>query len=150
MMPGPGPPEKIGFEVPIYTYHIDFARHVSNIAYVQWMEIGRIKLLEAVGMPVHEIYAAGIAPILIETQIAYKQPLYLGDTVRVELWLSELGNASAWMEFRFYGKSGTLAASGRQKGAFVSTETLRPMRLKPEQRQAFERFLDPAGRREQA
>ena len=147
--PRGGPPEKISFEVPIYTYQIDFARHVSNIVFVQWMEVGRIKLLEAVGLPVHEIYATGLAPILIETQIAYKQPLYLGDTVRVEVWLSELGNASAWIEFRFYGSSGALAASGRQKGAFVSTETLRPMRLGPEQRQAFERFLDSGASRDQ-
>jgi len=139
--PAKEPPEKLRFEVPIYTYNIDFARHVSNIAYVQWMEIGRIKLLEAIGMPVAEIYRAGVAPILIETQIVYKQPLYLGDTVSVEVWVSELGHASAWMEFRFYGKAGALAAVGRQKGTFVGTETLRPLRLKPDQRRAFERFL---------
>ena len=43
---------KVVFDQEIYTFHIDFAGHVSNIVYVQWMEIGRLKLLEAVGLPV--------------------------------------------------------------------------------------------------
>lgn len=26
----------------LYTFHIDFAGHVSNVVYVKWMEIGRL------------------------------------------------------------------------------------------------------------
>ncbi len=65
------------------------------------MEIGRLKLLEAVGLPVQRADAAGFAPVLVETQIAYKHPLYIDDTARAEVWLSELAKASAWIEFRF-------------------------------------------------
>ena len=134
-------PQKIAFSLPIYTYQIDFNRHVSNIVYIEWMEIGRLKLLEAVGLPVQQAAAAGLAAVLVETQIVYKQPLSLGDTVQAEVWLSEVGKASAWIEFRFYNNAGTLVAAGRQKGVFVSSETARPVRLPPDQRQAFERYL---------
>lgn len=134
---------KITFEERIHTFHIDFNRHVSNIAYIQWMEIGRLRLLEAAGLPVYEIEKAGFLPVLVETQIAYRQPLYMGDSVRIEMWISELTNASAWMEFRFYNGSGALAASGRQRGVFVRTDTNRPVRLSAAQRAVFETFFAP-------
>ena len=38
-------------EPEIYTYDIDFNNHVSNISYIRWMEIGRLKLLEKTGRP---------------------------------------------------------------------------------------------------
>ncbi len=135
---------KVVLDLPIYTFQIDFNRHVSNIVYVQWMEVARLKLLEELGLPVHEIEKAGFVPVLIETRINYRRPIALGDPARVELWLSELGNASAWLEFRFYGAAGELAATGRQKGLFVSTATMRPIRLSDEQRRLFEPYLGPA------
>jgi acyl-CoA thioester hydrolase len=134
--------QKITFDEKIHTYQIDFNRHVSNIVYVQWMEIGRLKLLEAIGLPIYEIDKAGFLPVLAETQITYKRPLYMGDSVRVEVWLSELSHATAWMEFRFYSGGGALAAAGRQRGVFVRTDTNRPLRLTPEQRAAFEPYLE--------
>lgn len=133
--------QTISFDLEVYTYQIDFAGHVNNSVYIQWMEIGRIKLLEAVGLPIHEISKQGFLPVLAHTEITYKFPLYLSDTVHVELWLSELKNASAVMNFCFYNREGTLAASGQQKGLFVDQKTKRPHRLKPEERTLFLPYL---------
>ncbi len=133
--------KKITFDLQIYTYQIDFVNHVSNIVYIQWMEIGRLKLLEAVGMPVHRIAEQGFVPMLVHTEISYKKPLYLSDSVHVELWLSELRNVSAQLEFRFKNGEGTLAALGRQKGLFVDQKTMRPRRLRPEEKTIFEPYL---------
>ena len=135
---------KLEFALPIYTYEIDFAGHVSNIVYVRWMEIGRLKLLEAVGLPVDRLLAQGLAPVLASTEIVYKQPLHLGDRVRVEVWISELGRASARMAFRFYKDGDVLAASGSQKGLFVHRASMQPARLSPEMRAAFAPFVQEA------
>ena len=94
--------KKVAFEVPIYTFHIDFAGHVSNIVYVQWMEAGRQRLFEAAGLPIEELALTGIVPALVRTEIEYKLPLRLGDRARVEVWISELRRASACVVFRFY------------------------------------------------
>jgi len=94
--------QKITFELDTYSYQIDFMGHVNNAVYINWMEVGRTKLLEAVGMPTHEIFKQGFAPVLVQTAITYKTPLHLGDRVRIEIWLSELRNASATMQLRFY------------------------------------------------
>lgn len=129
--------QKISFELEVYSFHIDFIGHVNNTVYIQWMEIGRTKLLEAVGMPTHKIFQQGFAPVLVETNIIYKSPLYLGERVQIEMWISQLKNASAIMQFFFHNEQKILAAEGQQKGLFVDKQTMRPRRLQPEERSLF-------------
>lgn len=133
---------KLVFFEPVYTYHIDYVGHVNNCEYIRWMENGRIRLLEAIGLPVTVIAQGdGIVPILTETHICYRKPFFLGDTARIEMWISQLNNASAIMEFRFYNPSGDLCAEGWQKGLFADRQTLRPRRLTGAYREAFLKFL---------
>lgn len=133
--------QKISFELELFNFNIDFIGHVNNIVYIQWMEIARTKLLEAIGLPLHKIFQQGIAPILAQTNITYKSPLYLGDRVRVEMWISELKNASSILQFRFYNEQETLAAEGWQKIVFVDKQTMRPKRLDPEERSLFSLYV---------
>ncbi len=135
---------KLLFDLEVYTYQIDFAGHVNNSVYIHWMEIGRLKLLEAIGMPIHAVLKQGIAPILVETNIVYKLPLYLGDRVQAQMWLSELRHASAVMQFRFYNGDQVLAAEGMQKGLFVNVKTMRPKRLTSEEKASFSPYLNIA------
>ncbi|WP_341529681.1 acyl-CoA thioesterase [Nostoc sp. UHCC 0302] len=132
---------KISFELEVYSFHIDFIGHMNNSVYIQWMEIGRTKLLEAVGMPTQKIFQQGFAPVLMQTNITYKSPLYLGDRVQLEMWISQLKNASAIMQFCFYKEQRMLAAEGWQKGLFVDTKTMRPRRLRPEERSLFAPYV---------
>jgi acyl-CoA thioester hydrolase len=133
--------QKISFGLEVYSFHIDFAGHVNNSVYIQWMEIGRTKLLEAVGMPTHKIFNQGFIPVLVQTNITYKLPLYLGEHVQLEMWISQLKNASAIMQFYFYNEQKTLAAEGWQKGLFVDRETMRPRRLSSEERSLFAPYV---------
>lgn len=134
--------QKITFEQEIHTFHIDFLGHVNNGVYIQWMEIGRTKLLEAAGMVTAEILKQSFAPLLVQTTIMYKFPLYLGDRATVEVWLSELRNTTGVLQFRFYNKDKTLVAEGNQKGLFVDTKTMKPKRLEQGERAMFLPFLE--------
>ena len=133
--------KKIEYIKPIYTYEIDSGQHVSNIAYVQWMEVGRLKLLEEAGLPVHEIKLKGFVPALIRTEIRYKKPLFLGDEVRVVLWISELKNASATMRFEFYNQRNDIVAEGEQVGLFIKVDSQRPHKLSALDRARFEPYV---------
>jgi acyl-CoA thioester hydrolase len=133
---------KIEFELPIYTYQIDFLGHVSNIVYLEWTEIARLKLMEAVGMPVHQIFKHGFAPILVQSEITYKQPFHLGDRVFVEMWLTGLTKVSVQMASCFYKENGSLSASASQKGIFIDLTSRKPIRLKPLQLEQFAPYLD--------
>ena len=132
---------KIKYELPIYSFQIDFNGHVSNIVYSQWMEIGRTKLLEALNMPVHEIAQRGFVPVLVHTEITFKQPFHLGEKVYAELWLAELRYASVQMEFCFYKSDRTIGAIAKQKGIFLDTAKNQPRRLLKEEREKFSTFL---------
>lgn len=136
--------QTILLDLDVYSFHIDFIGHVNNTVYVQWMEIGRTKLLEAIGLPTHEIFEQGFVPVLVQTNITYKSPLYLRDRVRLKMWISELKNASAIMQFQFFNQQGTLAAEAWQRGIFADRQTLRPRRLRPEERQRFLPYVQPA------
>ena len=134
--------QAVAFEQTVHTFQIDINRHVSNIVYVQWLEIGRTRLLEAAGLPVETMQDRGYLAILVETAIKHIEPLFFPDTVTVEVWVSELTHVSAWMEFRILSnRTGKVAARARQRAVFVEQETNRPYRLDPADRAAFERVL---------
>ena len=132
---------KVNFELEVYTYQIDIVGHLSNIIYIEWMEIGRLKLLEAIGLPVIELTKKNIFPILVNTDITYKKPIFYGDKVRAEIWISKLNAASAIMEFRFIKNDGILAATGYQKGLFITGSTGKPYRIPKEERMLYEKYL---------
>lgn len=133
---------KIEYTLSIYPFHIDAMDHVNNIVYIQWMEIGRVLLLNAVNMPVEQIAKDGFGPALVETNISYKKPLYLGDTVSGSIWISQLGSASAVMSFEFLNQKGETAAIGEQKGLFIDLTSKKPKRITPEQREKFSAYLE--------
>jgi len=133
---------KLIFEEKIYTYHIDFVGHVNNINYITWMENGRVKLFEAMGISIFDLLNnSGVLPIITETFIQYKRPLFLNNLLRIECWVSQLNNASAILQFRFYNEKNELCTTGNQKGSFIDSKTLRPVRLNETMRANFEKFL---------
>jgi acyl-CoA thioester hydrolase len=134
-------PKTISFDLEVYSYQIDLLGHVNNAVYIQWMEIGRTKLLDAIGMPTQSIFQQGFAPVLLHTSISYKSSLYLGDRVGIDTWVSELNHASAILQFRFYNQHKALVAEGLQKGLFVDLKTMRPRRLSPEEKGLFSSYL---------
>ncbi|HEX6476552.1 MAG TPA: thioesterase family protein, partial [Acidimicrobiales bacterium] len=123
----------VEIDLDIYTFDIDFAGHVSNISYIRWLEIGRIQLLADIGYETHELVEAGLAPLVIRTEIDYLLPLKLGDPVHMSLDLTELRAASATIDFRITSR-GQLAATARQLGLFVKLDTGKPARVSPELR----------------
>ncbi len=134
--------QKLTFEEKIYTYHIDFVGHVNNINYITWMENGRVKLFEAAGISITDLLDKyNTLPIITETFIQYKRALFLNNQVRIEAWVSQLNNASAILQFRFYNEKNELCTSGHQKGSFINSQTMRPTRISEELRTAFEKFL---------
>ncbi len=136
------PPLRVDLE--ICTFHIDYVGHVSNIVYIQWLEIARCRMLDALGLSVVDIAQAhGIVPVLLETQIAYKKQLVMGDRPFVEVWISELGRASALMSFAVRHENGDLAAEASQKGMFCTHPDMKPYRLSPELRERFGQFVIP-------
>ena len=103
--------------------------------------MGRNRLMEEVGMAVHKIEEEGFAPVLTRTEISYKKPLYMGDTVRIELFLAKFKKISGTIQFNFYNQDDDLVAEANQDALFFHLDTKRPYRLTDEQRQKFTGYL---------
>ena len=115
-------------QVRVKTYDIDFVGHVNNIVYIRWLEDLRLQLLDEY-YPLEEIRAMGMAPIIVSTQIHYRQGIVLDDrVVAARMWIDRLERATFHLaaEFRV-GEDVRAAAS--QRGAFVDTSKMRLVRV---------------------
>jgi acyl-CoA thioester hydrolase len=130
----------VELDLEVFTFDIDFAGHVSNITYIRWLEIGRLRLLADAGLPVTELLAQGLAPVLTRTEIDYRWPLRLGDPVHLSLWMEELRAASATLQFLIT-SGGRTVATARQAGLFVNAASGRPHRLPADVRARFEPWV---------
>ena len=103
-------------------------------------------LLDAVDMSVAQIVQRGFGPVLVDTSISYKNPLFLGDTVSASIWISKLKGASAEMSFEFCNQHSEVAATGTQRGLFVDMASQKPKRMSAEDRDRFNHYLiEPTG-----
>ncbi len=134
--------QKLIFNEPIYTYHIDFVGHVNNIIYVQWLENARVKLLEAMHLNIQQLADEDqILPIITETTIQYKKPFFLTDTVTVEVWVSAMFNVSANFSFRFLNGNNDVCSIAQQKVLFIDSATQKPSRKIVKYKANFEHYF---------
>jgi acyl-CoA thioester hydrolase len=128
---------EVELAIPVRTYDIDFAGIVSNIVYIRWLEDLRLKFLHE-HLPINEQIEQGYFPILAGTEIEYKRPVKLIDQVIGRLWISSLGRLKWTVQAEILANN-VIAAVATQKGAFVSSQNNRPVRV-PEKLQ--QKYLD--------
>jgi acyl-CoA thioester hydrolase len=142
--------KKIIFDLDICSYQIDCVGQVHNAVYINWMEIGRLKMLDAVGFPITTLIAQGFYPALAQTTIAYKAPLFLSDRVWVEMWLSALGYSSTVIHFQFFNAASktenirdqVMVAEGYQRSMFVDKDSWKTRRFTREEKNAFLPYVE--------
>lgn len=122
-------PRPLLIERPIVvrTYDIDFANIVHNIVYLRWLEDLRSDILVD-ALPIDEILATGISPILTRTEIEYRHPVKIGDPIVGRMWVADLSH-TRWTLSSEIILGETICAAARQSGYFAELSTLRPVRI---------------------
>ncbi|PLS69472.1 MAG: acyl-CoA thioesterase [Cyanobacteria bacterium M5B4] len=128
---------KLIYSAPIFTHQIDFAGHVNNGVYLRWLEEARQLLLEGAGFSIPRLLEQGIVPILADLTIEYKAPLYLHNTMRLEMGCQEIRFASVTIVGDFYNEANRLIATSSQTALFIDRQSHKPLRMTPEQRSQF-------------
>jgi acyl-CoA thioester hydrolase len=136
--------DTITFDLEIYPYHIDFTGYVSAATYVQWLEMGRLKLLYAVALPLEQLMTQDIFPLLTQTQLQHVRQLRFGDRVTAELWLLSLSPSRITIQQQFYTMQRELIAIGTQQFQFTRRSTEAPCAISAEWVRLFEPYLRPA------
>lgn len=136
-MSNEGKPLYVSLPIRIKTYDIDFVGHVNNIVYIRWLEDLRLHLLDTY-FPLEPMRQAGYAPIIVNTEIHYKQGILLSDhQVHAEMWASDFGRATFHLEAAF-NVNETTRATARQRGTFVDIQNHKIIRVPKELREHYE------------
>jgi YbgC/YbaW family acyl-CoA thioester hydrolase len=111
-------------------FDTDAAGVVHNIVYLRFIETARTLLAIQMGMSFEEIARTQIHAVVARTEIDYKRPALLGDTVRVDGRIAECSRVRFWCEFEVVRpKDGALLATCRQSLALVKMPEGRLVRL---------------------
>ena len=118
-------PRIIERDLPVRTYDIDFAGIVGNIVYVRWLEDLRLAMMEE-AYPIAQALAEDVAPILLETRIAYERPVTLQDALKGRMWVTAMGRVKWHLAAEFVA-GGEIRARAEQTGLFIRLSTRRPI-----------------------
>ncbi|PZU96410.1 MAG: thioesterase [Pseudanabaena sp.] len=136
------PTNKRPFEVeiclPVRTYDIDFAGIVSNIVYVRWLEDLRLEML-AHHFPLNEQLENGIAPIILQTKIDYKQSIKISHAPIGKMWMKSV-ESLRWTVNAVIMVDDKVAAFGEQVGIFVNLQNNKPIRMPERLKQKYQEF----------
>ena len=109
---------------------------VHNLAYLRMIETCRTKLATQLGFKVVSMAEKQQFPVLLRTEIDYKLPAKLGDTIKIHGKLAEVGRVRFWCEFEGRRASDdALLVTCRQQLALVQMPAGVPLRLPQEMRQ---------------
>lgn len=120
----------------VRTYDIDFANIVHNIVYFRWLEDLRSEILVDV-LPIGEILATGISPILVHSEIDYRRPVRIGDSVLGRMWVDGLSR-TRWTLAAEIIVDQEACATARQSGYFADLKTLRAVRVPQQLRERWQ------------
>ena len=132
-------PFEVEIHLPVRTYDIDFAGIVNNIVYVRWLEDLRLEML-ARHFPLDEQLQNGIAPVILQTKIDYKQSIKLSDAPKGRMWMEAMG-ALRWTVKATIVVDGTIAALGEQVGIFVDLQNNKPIRMPERLKQQYQAVM---------
>ncbi len=86
---------------PVASDAIDRQGHVSNLAYVAWMQDVAIGHSAAVGWPMERYLALGAGWVVRSHFIEYLRPAFAGDVVEAHTWVPEFTQRSTPRRYLF-------------------------------------------------
>ena len=129
------------FEVPDDA--IDQQGHVSNLAFVAWMQDVAIEHSAAAGWPMDRYLAIGAGWVVRSHFIEYLRPAFAGDRLAVHTWVPRFDQRLTPRRYLFVREPvGQLVAEAETRWVFVDLKTGRRRPLPPELLNAFEPLPD--------
>lgn len=122
---------------------IDQQGHVSNLAYVAWMQDVAIEHSAAAGWPMERYLQLGAGWVVRSHFIEYLRPVFAGERLAVHTWVPRFDQRSTPRRYLFLrADDRRLVAEAETKWVFVDLGTGRRRPLPPELLGAFEPMPD--------
>jgi len=135
------------YNCPLRWADMDSLGHVNNVTYVDYLQEARVDMF-AVHAPASggEELAEGV--VVVRHEVEFLSPLvFRFEPVRIETWITRLRAASFTMAYEILdelpdGERRVYARATSVLTPFVFTQE-RPRRIRPEEREVLERFVEP-------
>ncbi|MCL5677204.1 MAG: acyl-CoA thioesterase [Firmicutes bacterium] len=128
---------RVTIDIPVIFRDLDAFGHVNNAVYLTYLENARVAYLERIAGGGLE----SLRLIIAEITMTYRSPAHFGESLRVGIRVSEVGNSSFIMQYRIEDqKTGRLVAEARSTQVAFDYEAGRPMPVPAEWRHAMEKI----------
>ena len=82
-------------ELKVRFYELDPYGHLNHSAFIQYFEVGRVELLESVGLGLEVFRERGFQFVVTKIETSFERPVVAGDVITVETEVLELRRASS-------------------------------------------------------
>ena len=96
--------------------------------YPQYLELGRVEWLRAIGLTYKEIEAEGIMMPVVSLQIQYKKPALYDELITIRTKLKDLPSTKIEFDYEILNEKGELLSTANTILVFVDAKTFRPVR----------------------
>ena len=96
--------------------------------YPQYLELGRVEWLRAIGLTYKEMEAEGIMMPVVSLQIQYKKPALYDELITIRTKLKDLPSTKIEFDYEILNEKGELLSTANTILVFVDTKTFRPVR----------------------
>ncbi len=103
---------------------------VYHANYLVWLEIGRKKFIESLGLDYVEMEEQNIVSPVTNIQLSYKKPVRYGETVQVVTWLKEYNGIRTVYAYKVINAAGDIAVEGTTEHVIVHKKTFKPLSLR--------------------
>jgi acyl-CoA thioester hydrolase len=118
---------------------IDVNQHVSNLAYLRWMQEVAIEHSAAQGWPVARYLETRSGWVVRSHQIEYLRPAFLGEALTLFTWVADLRRRSSRRRYLFWRQAdGQVLATAETDWVFVDGGSGRPLPIPAALAGAFE------------
>ena len=96
--------------------------------YPQYLELGRVEWLRAIGLTYKEMEAEGIMMPVVSLQIQYKKPALYDELITIRTKLKDLPSTKIEFDYEIMNEKGELLSTANTILVFVDAKTFRPVR----------------------
>lgn len=116
----------------VRTYECDSYNHVNNAVYVNYLEVGRMDFLHAIGFDYKGIVAAGYYIYVTHIEVSYKASAFFGETLNIAVSPLKLKKITGEFKQIISKEDGTVCVEASVQWACVCAKTGRPAKIPDE------------------
>ncbi len=107
----------------VRSYELDAQGHVNYAVYLNYLEYCRVAVMEQIGLPFEEFIKNGKFVVIVEANLKYLAPAFLGDELEVTLEGMETGRTSIkFNQDIFNKKTGKKIFAAELAAVFINPE----------------------------